>query len=107
MTASGFLIAATLTFAGSVHCIGMCGPFVLATASGGAPRSRGRLALDQILLQLGKAATYASSERSPARWRPCAEEPARRRAAAPLTAAGSNAASTAPGLDAARGTAWR
>lgn len=59
MTASGFLVAATLTFAGSVHCLGMCGPFVLATASGGAPRSRGRLALDQILLQLGKAATYA------------------------------------------------
>lgn len=53
----GFLVAAALTFAASVHCLGMCGGFVLAV--GGMPGSgRWRAAGRQTLLQVGKAATY-------------------------------------------------
>lgn len=53
-----WLVAAGLTLAGSVHCVGMCGGFVLAVAAGGqrVPRA---LLLDQLLLQLGKASSYA------------------------------------------------
>lgn len=53
-----WLTAAALTFAASIHCVGMCGGFVAAL---GALRTRRGLAVffDQILLQLGKASTYA------------------------------------------------
>lgn len=58
MTAFSWLTAAVLTFAASIHCVGMCGGFVAAL---GAFRSRRGLAVffDQILLQIGKASTYA------------------------------------------------
>jgi sulfite exporter TauE/SafE len=58
VTPSGWLLAAGLTAAASVHCVGMCGPFVLAVAVRDRER-RWRLAGNQILLQLGKATTYA------------------------------------------------
>lgn len=53
-----WLTAAALTFAASIHCVGMCGGFVAAL---GAFRTRRGLSvfLDQILLQIGKASTYA------------------------------------------------
>lgn len=53
-----WLVAAGLTFAGSVHCLGMCGGFVLAVAAGGQRLPRALL-LDQLLLQIGKATSYA------------------------------------------------
>ena len=58
MTTFSWLTAALLTFAASIHCVGMCGGFVAAL---GAFRTRRGLAVffDQILLQLGKASTYA------------------------------------------------
>ncbi len=49
-----WLVAAGLTLAGSVHCVGMCGGFVLAVAAGGQRMPRALL-LHQLLLQLGKA----------------------------------------------------
>lgn len=53
-----WLTAAALTFAASIHCVGMCGGFVAAL---GAFRTRRGLSVffDQILLQIGKASTYA------------------------------------------------
>jgi uncharacterized protein len=54
---SPWLVAAGLTLAGSVHCVGMCGGFVLAVAAG--RRGAWRLARHQIQLQLGKAVSYA------------------------------------------------
>lgn len=58
MTSAPWLAAAALTFAASIHCAGMCGGFVAAL---GAFRTRRGLAVffDQVLLQLGKASTYA------------------------------------------------
>lgn len=58
MTTFSWLTAALLTFAASIHCVGMCGGFVAAL---GAFRTRRGLVVffDQILLQLGKASTYA------------------------------------------------
>lgn len=53
----GLVAAAALTLAGSVHCVGMCGPFVLGVAAG--PTGARTRALQQILLQLGKATSYA------------------------------------------------
>jgi len=50
------LVAAALTFAASAHCVGMCGGFVLAAAG---PPARARLLVGQLLLQAGKAASYA------------------------------------------------
>ncbi len=48
--------AAALTLAASVHCVGMCGGFVVA---GGARVGFGaRLLLDQLFLQAGKATSY-------------------------------------------------
>lgn len=55
---TGWLLAAGLTAAASVHCAGMCGPFVLAVAVRDRER-RWRLVGNQLLLQLGKATTYA------------------------------------------------
>jgi len=54
---SDWLMAATLTLAASIHCVGMCGGFVLAVS---APGRTPPLALvgRQLLLQLGKATTY-------------------------------------------------
>lgn len=52
-----WLVAAALTLAGSIHCVGMCGGFVLAVAAG--RRGAWRLVGHQIQLQLGKAASYA------------------------------------------------
>ena len=52
-----WLVAAGLTLAGSIHCVGMCGGFVLAVAAG--RRGAWRLVGHQVLLQLGKATTYA------------------------------------------------
>lgn len=57
MILDGILVAATLGFVGSIHCLGMCGGFVLATIPPGAGRWR-RLG-DQLLLQAGKATSYA------------------------------------------------
>jgi sulfite exporter TauE/SafE len=58
MTETTWIVAAALTFAASIHCVGMCGGFVLAV---GAFRRTGRwrLLVDQLLLQLGKATSYA------------------------------------------------
>lgn len=58
MNPSSWLLAASLTFAASIHCVGMCGGFVLAVGAlrGGRPL---RQFLDHLLLQLGKASTYA------------------------------------------------
>lgn len=58
MNEASWWMAAALTFAGSVHCVGMCGGFVLALAA----RKSGRgLAVfgNHLLLQLGKATSYA------------------------------------------------
>lgn len=59
MNDHAWLLAAALTFAASVHCLGMCGGFVLALAmrDGRGPR-RWRLLADHALLHLGKATTY-------------------------------------------------
>lgn len=51
-----WLAAFALTFAGSAHCAGMCGGFVLAAV---ADRRGLRLLADHALLQLGKATSYA------------------------------------------------
>jgi sulfite exporter TauE/SafE len=50
--------AAALTFAASIHCVGMCGGFVLALSAPGRGARLRRL-LDQVTLQVGKAASYA------------------------------------------------
>jgi len=52
-----WLVAASLTLAGSIHCVGMCGGFVLAVAAG--RRGAWRLVFHQVQLQLGKAVSYA------------------------------------------------
>jgi sulfite exporter TauE/SafE len=54
---SDWLVAATLTLAASIHCVGMCGGFILAVSG---PGRTPPLALvgRQMLLQLGKATTY-------------------------------------------------
>jgi sulfite exporter TauE/SafE len=52
-----WLVAAGLTFAASIHCVGMCGGFVLAVAAG--RRGAWPLVAHQLQLQLGKAASYA------------------------------------------------
>jgi sulfite exporter TauE/SafE len=52
-----WLVAASLTLAGSIHCVGMCGGFVLAVAAG--RRGASRLVFHQVQLQLGKAVSYA------------------------------------------------
>lgn len=58
MTPTALLAAAALTFAGSIHCVGMCGGFV--TALGARKSRRGREVFrDQLLLQIGKATSYA------------------------------------------------
>jgi sulfite exporter TauE/SafE len=51
-------VAAALTFAGSAHCAGMCGAFVVAVAAG-PPRQRLVRAGEHALLQIGKASSYA------------------------------------------------
>ena len=58
MTDSAWLLAASLTFAASAHCVGMCGGFVLAIGAFENGR-RLRLFLEHVLLQIGKATTYA------------------------------------------------
>jgi sulfite exporter TauE/SafE len=50
--------ALALTFAASVHCVGMCGGFVLALCAR-QTRLRAQRWLDAVLLQVGKATTYA------------------------------------------------
>jgi uncharacterized protein len=52
-----WLVAAGLTFAGSIHCVSMCGGFVLAVAAG--RRGAWDLVGHQVQLQLGKAVSYA------------------------------------------------
>jgi sulfite exporter TauE/SafE len=54
---SDWMVAAALTLAASVHCVGMCGGFILAVSG---PGRTPPLALvgRQMLLQLGKATTY-------------------------------------------------
>lgn len=52
------VLAAALTFAASVHCVGMCGGLVLAAAAPDAGR-RLRLLGHHLLLQSGKAVSYA------------------------------------------------
>lgn len=51
-------LAATLTFAASAHCAGMCGGFVLALSAPGLGTRLRRLG-SSLLLQVGKASTYA------------------------------------------------
>jgi sulfite exporter TauE/SafE len=51
-----WLVAAGLTLASSIHCVGMCGGFVLAVAAG--RRGAWRLVGHQVQLQLGKAVSY-------------------------------------------------
>ncbi len=58
MTTQTWLTAAALTFAASIHCAGMCGGFVAALGALRTPRGF-RVFLDQLLLQVGKASTYA------------------------------------------------
>jgi sulfite exporter TauE/SafE len=53
-----FLVAASLTLAASVHCVGMCGGFVLAVSGPSLGARLPRLS-SALLLQLGKATTYA------------------------------------------------
>lgn len=52
-----WMVAAALTLAASIHCVGMCGGFILAVSG---PGRTPPLALvgRQMLLQLGKATTY-------------------------------------------------
>ena len=49
--------AFVIGLAGSLHCLGMCGPIVLVLP--GAPRERWRYVLGRILYNLGRAITYA------------------------------------------------
>lgn len=58
MSDQGWLVAAGLTAAASVHCLGMCGGFALALAVRDRQR-RMQLVANQALLHLGKATTYA------------------------------------------------
>lgn len=58
MSSPAWLVAAGLTAAASVHCLGMCGGFALILAVRDRQK-RWRMAADQILLHLGKATTYA------------------------------------------------
>lgn len=54
---TNFAVALALTFAASVHCIGMCGGFAIALSASG---SRAWTILGhQLLMQFGKATTYA------------------------------------------------
>jgi sulfite exporter TauE/SafE len=53
---SAALAAAALTLAASAHCAGMCGGFAIAASAGAV---KWRLVLRQLLLQAGKATTYA------------------------------------------------
>lgn len=50
------LIAATLTFAASAHCLGMCGGLMVTVAARG---TRPGALRDFLLLQVGKGTTYA------------------------------------------------
>lgn len=52
-----FWTAFMLGLAGSLHCVGMCGPIALALPR--PPGSRGSLLLGRVLYNLGRAATYA------------------------------------------------
>ncbi len=54
---SDWLMAAMLTFAASIHCVGMCGGFILAVSGPGRTPPLPLLGR-QLLLQLGKATTY-------------------------------------------------
>ncbi len=58
MTLRDWWVAASLAFAASAHCVGMCGGFVLAVGSLRQGATLRRLA-DHLLLQLGKASAYA------------------------------------------------
>ncbi len=51
-----FIAALTLGFFGSLHCIGMCGPLVLAVPSNA--QHRGKFILERIMYNVGKAFTY-------------------------------------------------
>ena len=53
-----FVVAASLTLAASVHCLGMCGGFVLAVSGPSLGARLPRLG-SSLLLQMGKATTYA------------------------------------------------
>ncbi|MBI2212540.1 MAG: sulfite exporter TauE/SafE family protein [Acidobacteria bacterium] len=56
MTTS-FAVALALTFAASVHCIGMCGGFAIAMSASGS--AAWKILGHQCLMQLGKASSYA------------------------------------------------
>ncbi|HEX4954001.1 MAG TPA: sulfite exporter TauE/SafE family protein [Thermoanaerobaculia bacterium] len=58
MKPDDWLLAAGLSAAASMHCVGMCGGFVLALAAGERKHRLRRLA-DQLLLQVGKGSSYA------------------------------------------------
>ncbi|MFA6467300.1 MAG: sulfite exporter TauE/SafE family protein [Bacteroidota bacterium] len=48
--------ALTLGFLGSMHCIGMCGPLMLAIPANA--KTRGRFLLERVIYHAGKAFTY-------------------------------------------------
>ena len=52
-----FLVAFSLGLVGSLHCIGMCGPLALAIPSKAG--TRWKFILERIVINLGKACTYA------------------------------------------------
>lgn len=51
-----FFAAITLGLFGSLHCIGMCGPLMLAVPSNA--QKRGQFLLERIVYHIGKAITY-------------------------------------------------
>jgi sulfite exporter TauE/SafE len=53
-----FLAALTLGLLGSMHCIGMCGPLVLAVPS--STKFKWKFIAERILYNLGRAATYGT-----------------------------------------------
>ncbi len=52
-------VAASLTFAGSVHCLGMCGGFVVALSAARRTHGGWPLLTHHLLLNAGKATSYA------------------------------------------------
>jgi sulfite exporter TauE/SafE len=58
MTAAAIGSALALGLAGSLHCLGMCGPLALALPAS-PEASLGRRALGRLLYNLGRAVTYA------------------------------------------------
>lgn len=58
MNETAWLLAASLTFAASVHCVGMCGGLLIAVGAFHNATRRRRF-FDHLVLQVGKAVSYA------------------------------------------------